>query len=69
MKIQRAVLRTLVVTRKKAPRFAHKVVKSLALSSTAEVFLHHKPPDGSVVMDVTVIESLEACIKIIAHHL
>jgi hypothetical protein len=69
MRFRRVVLKTLVVTRKKAPRFAQKVAKSVALSSTAEVFLHHKPPDGTLVMDVTVIESLEACIKIIAHHL
>lgn len=67
MKIRRTVLRTLVVTRKKAPRFAQRVAKSVALSSTAEVFLHHKPPDGTVVIDVTVIESLEVCLKIVSH--
>ncbi len=67
MRIRKTVLRTLVVTRKKAPRFAQRVAKSIALSSTAEVFLHHKPPDGAVVIDVTVIESLEACLKIMTH--
>ena len=55
------------MTRRKAPRFAQRVAKSVALSSTAEVFLHHKPPDGTVVLDVTVIESLEVCLKIVSH--
>lgn len=63
------LLRTLVVTRKKAPRFAQKIAKSMALTSTAEVFLHHKPPDGSIVIDATVIEGMEVCLKIIAHHM
>jgi hypothetical protein len=61
-------LKTIVVTRKKAPRFAQKVVKSMTLTSAAEVILHHKPPDGTIVIDATVIESLEMCLKIISHH-
>ena len=63
------LLRTLVVTRKKAPRFAQKIAKSMALTSATEVFLHHKTPDGSIVIDATVIEGMETCLKIITHHL
>lgn len=63
------ILRTLVVTRKKAPLFAQKIAKSMALTSATEVFIHHKPPDGSIVIDATVIEGMETCLKIIAHHM
>ncbi len=61
------VLRTIVFTKRKAPKFARKLAKSLALSSAVEVLIHHKPPETGVVVDVTVIESLDACIKILSH--
>ena len=68
MKIQRKILlKTLIVTRRKAPKLAKRIAKSTALSSAAEVFLHHKAPDGSLVIDVTVIESVDSCIKLISH--
>lgn len=68
MKIQRRVLlKTLIVTRRKAPKLAKRIAKSTVLSSAAEVFLHHKAPDGSIILDVTVIESVESCIKLISH--
>lgn len=60
---KRVILKTLIMTRKKAPKFAKKVVKSVALSAAAEVLLHHKPPDGSVVLDVTFIEGLMILLK------
>lgn len=61
------LLRTVVVTRKKVPKIAKKLVKNFALSSVVEVMFHHKPPDGGTVVDVTIIESLDACIKILTH--
>jgi hypothetical protein len=61
------ILKTIVVTRKKAPRIAKKLAKNLALSSALEVVLHHKIPDGGTVVDVTVLESLDACFKILTH--
>lgn len=60
---KRVILKTLVVTRKKAPKFVNKVAKSVAISAAAEVFLHHRPPDGSVVIDVTFIEGLMILLK------
>ena len=62
-----AILRTIVVTRKRAPRLAKKLAKSLVLSSAVEVVLHHKVPDGGTVVDVTIIESLDACFKLLTH--
>lgn len=65
--LRRVILKSLVVTRRKAPRFAKRVAKSTVLSSIAETVLHHKPPDGTIVIDVTVIESLETCLKALSH--
>jgi hypothetical protein len=59
--------RTVVITRRKAPLLAQKIVKSAALSTAAEIFVHHKPPEGTVIIDATVIESLEVCLKILTH--
>lgn len=68
MKMRRvSLLKTVVVTRRKVPRIAKKLAKNLALSSAVEFVFHHKPPDGGTVIDVTVIESLDACIKILTH--
>ena len=61
------VLRTIVVTRRKAPKFARRVAKNLALSSAVEVLVHHKPPEGGVVVDATLIEGLDACLKLLIH--
>jgi len=61
------LLRTVVVTRKKAPRLARKLAKNLILSSAVEVVLHHKVPDGGTIVDVTIIESLDACFKLLTH--
>lgn len=61
------ILKTIVVTRKKAPKIAKKLAKNIALSSVVEVLFHHKVPDGSTVVDVTVLESLETCFKILTH--
>lgn len=63
------ILKTIVITRRKAPRLVRKIAKSVAMSSAAEVLLHHKPPDGTVVIDITVIETVDACVKILSHHL
>lgn len=67
--LRRVMLKSLIVTRRKAPKLAKKIVKSTVLSSVAEALVHHKPPTGDLVIDVTVIESLETCIKIVSHHL
>lgn len=68
MKMRRAtLLKTIVVTRKKVPRIAKKLAKNFALSSVVEVMFHHKPPDGGTIIDVTVIESLDACFKLLTH--
>ena len=61
------ILKTIVVTRKKAPKIAKKIAKNIALSSVVEVFFHHKAPDGSTVVDATVLESLETCFKLLTH--
>lgn len=61
------LLRTVAMTRRKAPKFAKKFVKNVAVSSAAEILLHHKAPDGSIVLDVSVIEGLDACVKILIH--
>lgn len=61
------LLKTVVVTRRKVPKIAKKLVKNFALSSAVELMFHHKVPDGGTVIDVTVIESLDACIKILTH--
>lgn len=61
------VLRTIVYTRRKAPKFAKKLAKSLALSTAAEVLIHHKPPETGTIVDVAFIESVDACIKILTH--
>lgn len=63
------ILKSIVIGKKKAPKFAKKVVKSLALSSAAEVLFHHKTPDGSLVLDVTFIEGVETVVKCLSHHL
>jgi hypothetical protein len=62
-----AILKTVVITRRKAPRLAKKLAKNLILSSAVEIVFHHKVPDGGTVIDVTVIESLEACFKLLTH--
>jgi hypothetical protein len=68
MKFRRILLlKSLAVTRRKAPKLAKRIAKSTVLSSAAEVFLHHKLPDGSLVIDVTVIESVDSCLKMISH--
>lgn len=61
------MLKTVVITRRRAPVFAQKIAKSVVLSSAADVFLHHKPPEGTVVLDATVIEGIEACLKLLRH--
>lgn len=62
------VKKTLVViTRRKAPNLARKIVKNAVLSSAAEILIHHKPPEGTVIIDATVIESIEVCVKILTH--
>lgn len=61
------ILKTIVVTKKKAPKLAKKLAKNIALSSVVEVFLHHKVPDGNTVVDATVLESLETCFKLLTH--
>jgi hypothetical protein len=65
--MRRVILKTMIVTRKKAPKFAKRIVKSVALTTAVEALFHHKPPDGSVVIDVSMVESLEVCIKILSH--
>lgn len=65
--LRRVVLKSLIVTRRKAPKLAKKIVKSTVLSSVAEALLHHKAPDGSLLIDVTVIEGLETCLKVVSH--
>lgn len=68
MKMSRlAFKKTIVITRRKAPRIAQKIVKNAALSTAAAIFIHHKPPEGTVILDATVIEGLETCIKILTH--
>lgn len=61
------ILKTIVVTRKKAPKLAKKLAKNLALSSALEIVLHHKAPDGGTVIDVTFLESIEVCFKLLSH--
>jgi hypothetical protein len=56
-----------VITRRKAPKFAKKLAKNIALSSTLEVLIHHKLPDGGTIIDVTILESLDACFKLLTH--
>lgn len=56
-----------IITRRKAPRLAQKIVKNAVLSTAAEIFIHHKPPEGTIIIDATVIEGLEACLKILTH--
>lgn len=65
--MRRVFLRTVVITRRRAPKFAKKVAKNLVLSSAAEVLLHHTAPKGNVVIDATFIESLEVCFKLLKH--
>lgn len=66
MKVKRIqILKTVVKTRKKAPVFAQKIAKSVAVSSAAEVFLHHKLPSGNIIIDATFIEGLNTMIKIV----
>ncbi len=68
MKMRRVtLLKTVVFTRRKAPRLAKKIAKNLALSSAVEFIFHHKAPDGGTIIDVTIIESLDACVKILTH--
>jgi hypothetical protein len=62
-----AIKKTLVMTRRRAPRLAQKIVKNAVLSTAAEMFIHHKPPEGTIIIDATVIEGLEACVKILTH--
>ncbi len=62
-----AIKKTVVITRRRAPRFAQKIVKSTVLSTAATVFIHHKPPEASIFIDATLIEGLEACLKILIH--
>jgi hypothetical protein len=61
------ILKTIVLTRKKAPKLAKKLAKNIALSSTLEVLFHHKVPDGGTIIDVTILESLDACFKLLTH--
>ena len=61
------ILRTMITVRRKAPKLARKIAKNVALASTVEAFVHHRPPSGDVVIDVSMIESLEVCIKILSH--
>ena len=61
------ILRSIVTTKKKAPKFVKSIAKNMALSSIVEVFCHHKIPDGSVVIDVTLVESIDRVIKIFVH--
>lgn len=62
-----AILRTIVVTRKRVPRIAKKLAKNLVISSAVEIVFHHKVPDGGTVVDVTIIESLDTCFKLLTH--
>ena len=62
-----AIKKTFIITRRKAPRFAHKIVKNAVLSTAAEIFIHHKPPESSVLIDAAFLESLETCVKILTH--
>lgn len=62
-----AILRTVVVTKKKVPKIAKKLAKNIVLSSTVEFVFHHKVPDGGTVVDATLLESLEACFKLLTH--
>jgi hypothetical protein len=62
-----SILRTVVITKRKVPRIAKKLAKNLVLSSAVEFIIHHKVPDGGTVVDVTIIESLDACVKILTH--
>lgn len=63
------ILKSIVIGRRKAPKFVKKVAKNVALSSAAEVLFHHKAPDGSLVLDVTFIESVESFVRLLSHHL
>jgi hypothetical protein len=56
-----------VITRRRVPSLARKIVKNAVLSTAAEILIHHKPPEGSIIIDATVIESLEVCVKILTH--
>lgn len=61
------ILKTIVLTKKKAPKLAKKIAKNIVLSSALEVVLHHKTPDGGTVIDVTVLEGIEVCFKLLNH--
>lgn len=63
------ILKSIVIGRKKAPKLVKKIAKNVALSSAAEVLFHHKAPDGSLVVDVTFIESIESLVRLLSHHL
>lgn len=71
MKVLRktTILKTIVIGRKKGPKLVKKIAKNVALSSAAEVLFHHKAPDGSLVLDVTFIESVESFVRLLSHHL
>lgn len=62
-----AILRTIVVTKKRVPRIVKKLAKNLVISSAVEIVFHHKVPDGGTVVDVTIIESLDTCFKLLTH--
>lgn len=63
------ILRSIVTTKKKAPKFAKKIAKNVALSSVVEVFFHHKAPDVSLVFDATFIESFDSFVRFLIHHI
>lgn len=66
---KRLIIKSIIITRKKAPKFVKKIAKNVALSSAVEVFFHHKAPEGSVVIDVTIIESVESFFRFLGHYM
>ncbi len=69
MRFKSRVLRTIVVARRHTTKIPMKVAKSVVLSTATEVIVHHKPPTHGdiLLMDATVFEALDTCVRVIAH--
>jgi hypothetical protein len=66
--MRKIVLRVYIITRrtKRNPlKPIRKLAKDVAVASALEVFVHHKLPQASVVLDVVATHGLYTCIRLL----